>query len=386
MPLDATCLTQALAGSAMLARRRIATTIQLGVSKSADGTDGMIAHAWLRCGDELLTGADGHERFTPVAALDLRWSASLTETVERRLPIERRRPAALKGLALQRELKTGLQALAADGVSDVVVLKGIPLAIRVFGSVSKREMRDIDLLVHQRDASNALATLSRLGYEPYAGLPIDLKRRHALTLQRPTSWGHMYVDLHWTAFHLGYGRVSEELQWRHTEPFVHQGLRCRVFDPTMTILHLAHHYVAHLTPKVLRDFSAAWNLWHDQVDQAEVIRLARRTAQLDLLAVAFARARQADLLDVDAPQIRSPRAGLVLRLLGGRLGRSEHGRMMVSLTAIRPGGSVLCAARAAFPSVVEMRVIYGDGSAAQVASRYLARPFELAAKAAKAAV
>src|SRR5437870_7226762 len=162
----------------MLGRRGIGSTIDLGVSKAPDGTGGRGAPAWLRCADTVLTGAAGSDSFTPVATFDVRPAgAAPVATVERRLPPQRRQTAACRGLALQRELVALLHALAADGISDVVVLKGVPLALRLFGSVAEREMCDIDLLVHRREARAALATLEAFGYAPRFRLPLDLNRR-----------------------------------------------------------------------------------------------------------------------------------------------------------------------------------------------------------------
>ena len=381
--LPGKCLAQALAGSAMLGRRRAATTIHLGVAKGAPDGEGLRAHAWLRCGDAMIMGASGSEHFTPVAMFDVRPRCAPVEFVERGLEAGRRRPAVRRGLTLQRELVKTLRALAAGGISEVVVLKGVPLAVRVFGSVAEREMRDIDLLVHRRDAPRALATLTALGFAPYLGLPPDFKRQHAVTLVRPTSSGQIYLDLHWTAFHRGFD-VADEVQWRHTERFSHQGIDCLVFDRAMTILHLAHHYLVHLSPKVLRDFGATWNLWREHVDEAGLLALARSTNQLDALAVAFARAGEAGLLDATAPQISSQRATVVLRLLRGRLGRSEHGRRIIAPVSMQSLGSVRWMLHTLLPRPATMRVVYGDGTRAQIGVRYLARPFELAAKVARA--
>jgi hypothetical protein len=52
----------------MLKRRRIAATLYLGVAKKESDPEGLAAHAWLRCGDVILTGAAGHLHFTVVAA------------------------------------------------------------------------------------------------------------------------------------------------------------------------------------------------------------------------------------------------------------------------------------------------------------------------------
>lgn len=77
------CLVQALAGMHMLRRRGIPSTLHLGVARNAsirnshDGADGrevradgrgIAAHAWLRCGDLIVTGGAGRERFTELSA------------------------------------------------------------------------------------------------------------------------------------------------------------------------------------------------------------------------------------------------------------------------------------------------------------------------------
>lgn len=63
MPSGSTCLAQALAGIILLRRNGLPGTLYLGVSKAAGPSGTLLAHAWLRCGNLLLTGAGGHERF-----------------------------------------------------------------------------------------------------------------------------------------------------------------------------------------------------------------------------------------------------------------------------------------------------------------------------------
>jgi hypothetical protein len=63
------CLAQAMAGHAMLRRRRVASTLYLGL---AIHNGRLTAHAYLRSGCHLVTGGEGHEGFTPVAAIGWR--------------------------------------------------------------------------------------------------------------------------------------------------------------------------------------------------------------------------------------------------------------------------------------------------------------------------
>jgi hypothetical protein len=49
----------------MLQRRRIPSTLYFGVAKDPDGN--LKAHAWLRSGTQMVTGAAGRKQFTVVA-------------------------------------------------------------------------------------------------------------------------------------------------------------------------------------------------------------------------------------------------------------------------------------------------------------------------------
>lgn len=58
------CYDQALATTFMLKNRKISSTIYFGLNKEAEQ---LSAHAWVRCGDKIVCGRLGYERFTPVA-------------------------------------------------------------------------------------------------------------------------------------------------------------------------------------------------------------------------------------------------------------------------------------------------------------------------------
>lgn len=51
----------------MLKRRNIPGTVYLGVAINKTIPDKLSAHAWLRYGSAILTGADGHRQFTVVS-------------------------------------------------------------------------------------------------------------------------------------------------------------------------------------------------------------------------------------------------------------------------------------------------------------------------------
>ncbi len=66
-PWQSVCLPQAVAAQWMLKRRGISATLYLGVAKDEEKPEKLTAHAWLRCGEMILTGAAGHRQFTVVA-------------------------------------------------------------------------------------------------------------------------------------------------------------------------------------------------------------------------------------------------------------------------------------------------------------------------------
>jgi hypothetical protein len=64
-PWHSTCLMQAIAAKGMLQRRRLHSTLYLGVARTPDQQ--LEAHAWLQYGPRVLTGAQGRHRYTVVS-------------------------------------------------------------------------------------------------------------------------------------------------------------------------------------------------------------------------------------------------------------------------------------------------------------------------------
>jgi len=65
LPWECKCLVQAISGKMMLRRRKISSTLYLGVAKKEDGD--VNAHAWLRVGTTVIIGGGGLERFAVVS-------------------------------------------------------------------------------------------------------------------------------------------------------------------------------------------------------------------------------------------------------------------------------------------------------------------------------
>ncbi len=63
-PWESACLAQSLTAQRMLQKRSIPGVFYLGATKDEDSEKKMKAHAWSQCGDNIITGAGGHEDFT----------------------------------------------------------------------------------------------------------------------------------------------------------------------------------------------------------------------------------------------------------------------------------------------------------------------------------
>lgn len=66
IPWKNTCLTQGVAGKMMLKQKKQPSVLILGVAYDEKGK--LIAHAWLRAGDMIITGAKNRNGYTIISA------------------------------------------------------------------------------------------------------------------------------------------------------------------------------------------------------------------------------------------------------------------------------------------------------------------------------
>jgi hypothetical protein len=59
------CYDQALSAKALLGQMGLPATIYFGLAKESENQ--LMAHAWVRCGESIISGKAGMERFTVVA-------------------------------------------------------------------------------------------------------------------------------------------------------------------------------------------------------------------------------------------------------------------------------------------------------------------------------
>lgn len=283
-------------------------------------------------------------------------------------------------LLLRRELELVNEAFQQQKI-EWVVLKGLPLAQRVYGSLSQRFCVDNDILVRRRDVERAATTLHALGYAAAAGrqLADDLGSTFQHPMRRVTpAQLTVRLELHWNAFPPHLFNVAESLLWSHLEECRLDRLTVRAFDPALCLVHLASHFVQHrcAEPRVLRDFGLALSCWHTAVSGPGLENLAKTTGTRSAVAFAMLAAHELELTPV-APLFGDPRARAVLRLMSAQAlhetGAPGYSRMALSLLLSAPRRWPGALVYELFPPLPTLARITARPASAWLYSRYLPR-------------
>lgn len=287
-------------------------------------------------------------------------------------------------LMLEEELRTIVRSLSRHAI-DLIVLKGIPLALRLFDRVDARVITDNDLLVHARDVVRACDVLRELGYEPVDARTVasQIPRDFQYRMGKPIpGGGWLRAEIHWNAFPTDLHPVPEDLLWAHREPFRAIGLDVGVFDRPLTLVHLASHFAQdHFANRqTLRDVAQAWNRWYAEHDASDLVSLAAETGLTHTLDFALLSASDAGLLAGPPPPIGSRRAARLRRLLpAGRLfeprPEKDYRRWLYGLLLTEPRHAARWLRRSAFPPLETLAAWSEKPPSARLYARYLVRPF-----------
>ncbi len=135
-----------------------------------------------------------------------------------------------------------LDLLRDEGV-DVLVLKGVALALEYYATPALRPMVDVDLLVHPRDVDATMRALDARGWTARAPLAQNhLRRRREVDYRGPDG---ERLDVHW---HLhpafirpGDGLHDDERFFARAVPLTVGTATTRMLDPTDLFLHVLVH-------------------------------------------------------------------------------------------------------------------------------------------------
>ena len=138
---------------------------------------------------------------------------------------------AARNSLLTEELLKVLQLLSESGIK-AICLKGLALSIEAYGSTTKRESRDIDLLIRDSDVDTTLSLLASAGYEATEERSLsqklwDRKTQHATVLRHKESG--IEIDVHWKLIQKQYGiSLPQDCIWDRSKHLPLHGRNIRV--------------------------------------------------------------------------------------------------------------------------------------------------------------
>lgn len=224
------------------------------------------------------------------------------------------RETLLQNLRLRTALENLLRQFAEAGI-EVVPLKGVVLAERVYGNIAWRSIRDIDLLVHRADIPHIDALLrgDRYFSKETEG---DAQTFWAIegTETKHTRADAPIIELHWGLSKrptYRHGLVAEAI-WARTQTETWHGQTIRVLSRADELRYLAIHCTAdHLysqlnwlvdIAEIVHQLPGDWQ-WSSFVDETIASQLATP------IALALAQCRAVLQLDIpDEPLLRLLRA------------------------------------------------------------------------------
>jgi hypothetical protein len=161
-----------------------------------------------------------------------------------------------------------IAGLAADEGNIPLVLKGLPLADRLYGDPSVRVCNDIDLFVPVARREAVDGTLARLGWHRwYGNAPFDASYRLAT---RGTS---LFLEVH--SFLTGEALTHCRIAPDHERVWSHGGVSVRTLDGPVLPVYLAANLAKHGTPPLISylDLATVWQ-GLDVSDREAALRLA----------------------------------------------------------------------------------------------------------------
>ncbi|MEN9577173.1 MAG: hypothetical protein RJA70_182 [Pseudomonadota bacterium] len=294
-------------------------------------------------------------------------------------------PALPHNLLLKGEL---LQVSVAFEAAQIpcVVLKGLPLAIELYGGIGARAMLDNDVLVRRSDGERAHQVLTTLGFK--SETPGSFQRSFSGNFQHPLHRSHpgggvSNLDLHWAALAPHLFAEHEALWFEETRDFELDGRTLRVPSRELGLIHLAGHLLQHSLgqPRILKDIGLAWQAWRDQIEVPRLRSLAELLGATAALDYALRAANLAGHCSVPSPRLLfSARASLLLtllpveRLLDPKQPVSYR-RAALSWLLLSPAQGARSLQYELLPHWARMELIHPGDGPLRLALRYAERPF-----------
>lgn len=127
-----------------------------------------------------------------------------------------------------------IQELFFQANINVILIKGIALANRLYDKPQKRYVGDVDIFVDKVDFSAALTLLIRLGYN-FCDEKTFYNEHHIVLIRE-----NVVVELHKSVLNPRL-EIQEKYLLKNVVPFSFSGHTIQTFDITATLLHLIYH-------------------------------------------------------------------------------------------------------------------------------------------------
>lgn len=209
-----------------------------------------------------------------------------------------------------------------------LVLKGLPLADRLYGDPCVRVCCDIDLFVPETGRASMHALLTRLGWRLWLGAaPFDASYR------LDGSNGALFLEVHSRL--TGEALAHASLALAGQREWSHDGLTVRTLDGPVLPVYLAANIAKHATPSFMSlvDFGATWEQL-GPADREAALRIATQSRLRRCLHWALARANA-----LPAAVAGDPAAFQVLGFRGEQRA-SVHALLRLAALADRPMDAV----------------------------------------------
>ena len=202
------------------------------------------------------------------------------------------RSGSMRSLNFVHRLIEILDLLHMEGI-EAIPLKGPALAQALYGDVSQRHMRDLDLLVIRGDMEKAMGQLQMLGYSlKYPEKKLTASRWRAyfryqydVVLVQNDKGG--LLELHKRIAYPGLLGGMEHLLTEQQESIEIAGRMVKCMSRETTFIYLAVHGVHHLFFRLfwLRDIAEALNRW--ELDHSRILYIVREMGIERMLGISL---------------------------------------------------------------------------------------------------
>jgi hypothetical protein len=236
---------------------------------------------------------------------------------------------------LMRRLAGVLDEFAAASI-DVMVLKGVPLALCYYSDPGQRPMSDFDLLVPTQSADAGVALLLRTGWRVNEPVPLMGPDGRVDTGARPGvgfASEEDECDIHWHLLHDCCFDGAEESTWRHAVTMEVQGRPVLAPDATDLLMHVCVHGAAFNPMPPIRWIADAATILRTAGDRVDWDRLlAEADRRLLMLVMREAVRVLREVVEVPVPdwvgaRLQSARIS--------RMERHEYGQRIIDQNYLR---------------------------------------------------